>query len=126
MGAILPIVCLARHGETTWSLSCQHAGLTDLPLTERGELNAQSQGRRLRGFTFEKVFTSPLKRATRTCELAGFGSEAEDDRGGGEGSLGRACHHGLSATGTICAWREGPCVIRTGRDGGTHRRPARL
>jgi probable phosphoglycerate mutase len=103
MGAILPIVCLARHGETTWSLSGQHTGLTDLPLTERGELNAQSLGRRLRGFTFEKVFTSPLKRATRTCELAGIGSEAEADRGGGEGSLGRARRHGLSATGTICA-----------------------
>ena len=80
MSAILPIVCLARHGETTWSLSGQHTGLTDLPLTERGELNAQSLGRRLRGFTFEKVFTSPLKRATRTCELAGFGSKAEADR----------------------------------------------
>jgi probable phosphoglycerate mutase len=80
MSALLPIVCLARHGETAWSLSGQHTGLTDLPLTERGELNAQSLGRRLQGFTFEKVFTSPLKRATRTCELAGFGREAEPDR----------------------------------------------
>jgi broad specificity phosphatase PhoE len=80
MSALLPIVCLARHGETAWSLSGQHTGLTDLPLTERGELDAQSLGRRLQGFTFEKVFTSPLKRATRTCDLAGFGSEAEADR----------------------------------------------
>ena len=80
MSGVLPIVCLARHGETTWSLSGQHTGLTDLPLTERGELNAQSLGRRLRGFTFTKVFTSPLKRAVRTCELAGFGGEAETDR----------------------------------------------
>src|SRR5207244_5544004 len=53
---------------------------TDLPLTERGELNAQSLGRRLRSITFAKVFTSPLKRAVRTCELAGFGGEAENDR----------------------------------------------
>ena len=80
MSAVLPIICLARHGETGWSLSGQHTGLTDLPLTERGELNAQSLGRRLRGFTFTKVLTSPLKRAVRTCELAGFGSEAETDR----------------------------------------------
>src|SRR5262252_6662613 len=79
MSAVLPIVCLARHGETAWSLSGQHTGLTDLPLTERGELNAQSLGRRLQGFTFTKVFTSPLKRARRTCELAGFGDEAETD-----------------------------------------------
>ena len=80
MSAVHPIICLARHGETAWSLSGQHTGLTDLPLTERGELNAQSLGRRLRGFTFTKVLTSPLKRAVRTCELAGFESEAETDR----------------------------------------------
>lgn len=80
MSALLPIVGLARHGETAWSLSGQHTGLTDLPLTERGERNAQSLGRRLQGIPFAKVFTSPLKRATRTCELAGFGTEAEADR----------------------------------------------
>jgi broad specificity phosphatase PhoE len=79
MSAVLPIICLARHGETAWSLSGQHTGLTDLPLTERGELNAHSLGRRLQGITFAKVFTSPLKRAVRTCELAGFGGEAESD-----------------------------------------------
>ena len=80
MSGILPIVCLARHGETAWSLSGQHTGLTDLPLIDRGELNAQSLARRLRCFTFTKVFTSPLKRAVRTCELAGFGDQAETDR----------------------------------------------
>ena len=80
MSAVLPIICLARHGETAWSLSGQHTGLTDLPLTERGELNAHSLGRRLQGITFAKVFTSPLKRAVRTCELAGFEGEAESDR----------------------------------------------
>ncbi len=79
MSAVLPIICLARHGETAWSLSGQHTGLTDLPLTERGELNAQSLGSRLLGFTFAKVFTSPLKRAVRTSELAGFAVEAEPD-----------------------------------------------
>jgi broad specificity phosphatase PhoE len=71
---------LARHGETAWTLSGQHTGLTDLPLTERGERNARRLGDRLRGLTFTKVFTSPLRRATRTCELAGFAAGAEIDR----------------------------------------------
>jgi probable phosphoglycerate mutase len=65
----LPIVYLARHGETAWSLSGQHTGLTDLPLTQRGERNARRLGERLRGLTFTAVFTSPLQRATRTCAL---------------------------------------------------------
>jgi broad specificity phosphatase PhoE len=76
----LQIVYLARHGETAWTLSGQHTGLTDLPLTERGERNARRLEERLRGLTFAKVFTSPLKRASRTCELAGFGTVAEIDR----------------------------------------------
>jgi broad specificity phosphatase PhoE len=80
MSAGLPIVYLARHGETAWTLSGQHTGLTDLPLTERGERNARRLEERLRGVTYTKVFTSPLERATRTCELAGFGSLAETDR----------------------------------------------
>ncbi len=80
MSSGLLIVCLARHGETAWSLTGQHTGLTDLPLTERGELNAHSLGWRLQGIAFANVFTSPLKRAVRTCELAGFGAEAETDR----------------------------------------------
>ena len=80
MSEALPIVYLARHGETAWTLSGQHTGLTDLPLTERGERNARRLEKRLRGVTFAKVFTSPLQRAMRTCELAGFGSVAEIDR----------------------------------------------
>jgi broad specificity phosphatase PhoE len=76
----LPAVYLARHGETAWSLTGQHTGLTDLPLTERGEGNARRLGERLAGLAFAKVLTSPLQRATRTCELAGFGSAAEADR----------------------------------------------
>jgi broad specificity phosphatase PhoE len=75
-----PITYLARHGETAWSLSGQHTGLTDLPLTERGERTARRLGERLKGLTFAKVFTSPLQRARRTCELAGFGAVAEVDR----------------------------------------------
>jgi probable phosphoglycerate mutase len=80
MSESLPIVYLARHGETAWSLSGQHTGLSDLPLTERGERNARRLGERLRGLTFAKVFTSPLVRAARTCELAGFRGVAEVDR----------------------------------------------
>src|SRR6266446_9124098 len=75
----LTTVYLARHGETAWSISGQHTGLTDLPLTERGERNARRLGERLRDLTFTKVLTSPLQRAARTCELAGFGSVAQVD-----------------------------------------------
>src|SRR3954465_11733103 len=80
MSAVLPIVYLARHGETAWTLSGQHTGLTDLPLTERGERNARRLGERLRGLEFAQVFSSPLRRAFRTCELAGLGAVAEIDR----------------------------------------------
>jgi len=79
MTAPLPIVYLARHGETAWSLSGQHTGLTDLPLTPAGERNAARLRERLAGIEFSKVFTSPLQRASRTCELAGFGCSAELD-----------------------------------------------
>src|ERR1051325_9416981 len=79
MSATLPIVYLARHGETAWTLSGQHTGLTDLPLTERGERSALGLEERLRGLSFVKVFSSPLQRVIRTCELAGFGSVAEID-----------------------------------------------
>jgi broad specificity phosphatase PhoE len=74
-----PFVYLARHGETAWTITGQHTGLTDLPLTERGEANARRLAERLRGITFAEVFSSPLKRARRTCELAGFGQVAQLD-----------------------------------------------
>jgi probable phosphoglycerate mutase len=79
MSEPLQVVYLARHGETAWSLSGQHTGLTDLPLTERGETNARRLGERLKELNFVTVFTSPLQRAARTCELAGFGAVAEVD-----------------------------------------------
>jgi len=75
-----PVVHLARHGETEWTITGQHTGLTDLPLTGRGECNARLLGERLNGMKFARVLTSPLRRAVRTCELAGFGSLAEIDR----------------------------------------------
>src|SRR5438046_10304964 len=79
MDETLPTVYIARHGETAWSLTGQHTGLTDLPLTERGEFNARRLGERLRGITFEKVYSSPLRGATRTCELAGVAPAAAID-----------------------------------------------
>ena len=76
----LPSVYLARHGETAWTISHQHTGLTDLPLTERGERNARSLGQRLKSIDFVRVLTSPLQRAKRTCDQAGYGDRAEIDR----------------------------------------------
>src|SRR6516164_1780217 len=79
MAAQLPKVYLARHGETAWTVSAQHTGLSDIPLTERGERNARRLADRLAGLTFAHVFTSPLQRARQTCELAGFGAAARVD-----------------------------------------------
>jgi len=73
----LPVVYLVRHGETAWSLSGQHTGLTDLPLTPVGERNAEKLQDALKRVSFTRVFSSPLRRALRTCELAGFRSTVE-------------------------------------------------
>ena len=62
------------------SISGQHTGFTDLPLTDRGERNARRLADRSKGLSFRKAFTSPLQRAMRTCELAGFDAQAEIDR----------------------------------------------
>jgi probable phosphoglycerate mutase len=75
----LPVVYIARHGETAWTITGQHTGLTDLPLTPQGERNALALAPRLAGIRFGKVFSSPLVRARKTCALAGFGSVAEID-----------------------------------------------
>jgi broad specificity phosphatase PhoE len=79
MNDTFPVLYLARHGETAWSLTGQHTGLTDLPLTEHGEAAALCLRERLQGMTFALVSTSPLQRARQTCELAGFGDVAEVD-----------------------------------------------
>ncbi len=76
---MLPRVYLARHGETAWTLTGQHTGRTDIPLTPRGEADARHLGDRLKSHTFALVLTSPLQRSKRTCELAGFGDRCEVD-----------------------------------------------
>ena len=76
MSESTPKVFLARHGETEWSLNGRHTGRKDIPLTPQGEESARKLGARLRSRTFAAVFSSPLERARRTCELAGFGASA--------------------------------------------------
>jgi probable phosphoglycerate mutase len=75
----LPRLFLARHGDTPWTESRKHTGLTDVPLNERGQQRAVQLGERLRRFSFTGVFTSPLQRASKTCDLAGFGAVAKLD-----------------------------------------------
>lgn len=115
MSAMLPVVYVARHGNTAWTLSGQHTGLTDLPLTPDGERNAQRLGERLKGMTFTRVFTSPLQRASRTCELAGFGAVAEVDPDLVEWDYGK--YEGLTAAQIL---RERPDwqLFRDGAPGG--------
>ncbi|MGD0364425.1 MAG: histidine phosphatase family protein [Bryobacteraceae bacterium] len=74
-----PEIWLIRHGETEWSLSGQHTGRTDLPLTAAGERHAGQIGRFLAGRPFALVLTSPLQRARETCRLAGYAAVAQAD-----------------------------------------------
>ncbi len=69
-------IWLLRHGETAWSLSGQHTGWMDLPLTEEGERQALEVGAALQSKRFAAVYTSPLQRAAKTCALAGFAPQA--------------------------------------------------
>ena len=115
MSEPLPVVYLARHGETAWSLSGQHTGRTDLPLTERGEQQARALGQRLRGASFVKAFTSPSQRARWTAELAGFGGLAEIDPDLAEWDYGQ--YEGRR-TADILAERPGWFLFRDGAPGG--------
>jgi broad specificity phosphatase PhoE len=111
----LPVVYVARHGDTAWSVSGQHTGLTDLPLTEEGESHARLLGGRLQGLKFVKVFTSPLERAAQTCELAGFGDVAETDPDLVEWNYGQ--YEGLRSA-EILAQRPDWQLFRDGAPGG--------
>jgi broad specificity phosphatase PhoE len=72
-------VFLIRHGETEWSLSGQHTGITDIPLTANGRTLPRRLAPVLARVTFARIYTSPLSRARETCELAGLGEGAEID-----------------------------------------------
>lgn len=82
-------IVLVRHAETPWSLTGQHTGSTDLPLTDAGRDKVVLAGQRLRGQHFTRVLTSPLTRARETCELTGFAGQAELHEGLREWDYGR-------------------------------------
>jgi broad specificity phosphatase PhoE len=73
-------VVIVRHGETEWSRIGRHTGRSDIALTPEGEEQARGLGATLAGLTFAAVFVSPLQRARKTAELAGFGDVAVVDR----------------------------------------------
>ena len=109
------MVYLARHGETAWSASGRHTGMTDLPLTQRGEQNARDLGERLKAVPFARIFTSPLQRAVRSSSLAGFGANAEIDPDLVEWNYGQ--YEGITAA-DIRKLRPGWNVFRHGCPGG--------
>jgi broad specificity phosphatase PhoE len=106
-----PRIYLVRHGETEWAREGRHTGLTDVPLTPAGEAAARELGRRLAGIQFGTVLSSPLQRARRTAELAGFGPQLELESGLREWNYGRfeGCR-----IGEIRAERPGWLVFRDG------------
>jgi len=108
-------VYLVRHGETAWSLSGQHTGTTDLALTEHGEEAAKRLAEPLSRVTFARVLTSPMRRARRTCELAGLGAQAIVDSDLMEWNYGD--YEGLT-TAQIRARAPGWIVFRDGCPGG--------
>ena len=111
MSSAYPQIHLVRHGETAWSLSGQHTGRTDMPLTPAGEAAARGVAERLKGQSFSAVWSSPSQRAYNTSVLAGFGAQSvrnddlqEWDYGAYEGRT----------TKEILAERPGWAVFRDG------------
>ena len=115
MSSALPKLYLARHGDTAWTETSRHTGRTDVPLNERGEAHARQLSHRLRGFSFVRVFTSPLVRASETCALAGFGAGAAVDPDLVEWDYGR--YEGRTTT-DILKERPGWELFRDGCPGG--------
>ncbi len=108
-------VFIVRHGETEWSRSGQHTGLTDLALTSQGEEEARDVGMRLRGLEFSSVLVSPLQRAQQTCELANLGYQARHESDLIEWDNGE--YEGLT-TANILRTRLGWDLFRDGCPGG--------
>jgi len=115
MSETLPVAWLVRHGETEWSLTGRHTGLTDLPLTARGEMSARDLAGRLQGIGPVRVYTSPLQRAARTCALAGFAAGAVTDPDLVEWNYGE--YEGLTSR-EIRARQPGWALFRNGCPGG--------
>ncbi len=80
MGDYEQRVVVCRHGATEWSRNGRHTSHTDLLLTPEGETEARKLRPALVWWDFAQVFTSPLQRAKRTCELAGFLPKAEETK----------------------------------------------
>ena len=110
-----PLVFVVRHGETAWSLSGQHTGVTDIPLTERGREVARRLRPLLANERFALVLTSPRQRARETCALAGLGEPAEIEPGLAEWDYGE--YEGLTAE-QIRARRPDWLIFRDGAPGG--------
>jgi broad specificity phosphatase PhoE len=108
-------IWLVRHGETEWSISGQHSGSTDIPLTPEGGLQASAIGRLLAGRKFDHVFSSPMLRARETARLAGFGERIRVHEGLAEYDYGE--FEGLT-TGQIWATHPGWRLFRDGCPGG--------
>lgn len=108
-------VYFIRHGETEWSLSGRHTGLTDILLTEHGEDEASALGPRLREIEFSRVLTSPRQRARRTCDLAGLGASMEIEPNLSEWNYGD--YEGRRSV-DICRERAGWNLFRDGCPGG--------
>jgi hypothetical protein len=70
-------IYLMRHGQTAWSVTGQHTGRTDIALTENGEAEAALLAPALGAISWQHVFSSPLQRARKTCELAGLGRQMQ-------------------------------------------------
>jgi broad specificity phosphatase PhoE len=110
-----PVIYVVRHGDTAWSVTGQHTGLTDLPLTCQGQEHARRLKDRLKDIVFAKVLTSPLQRARSTCALAGFSSVAEIENDLVEWDYGK--YEGLRSA-EIRAERPGWDLFRDGAPGG--------